>query len=374
MGARRRIGSAAALAAVLLAGSRAEASVVTEPIARLALEGGYDSNVLYDGSGGDRIARVSPELGLRARDHLWDLRASYGGDWLYYEQLASRGIWNHRAALSLEARPGRRTQLTAALRGAWAFDPVGLAQAGVFRAGRESALLVAGRARAEHRATRRLDLAGTFAERTVRFEDATGGAMHAPGVEALWRVDPRLSAGVAYGAGIFQGFDADGSDLAWSHGLRARARWRGTRHVTVDAGVGPALWLGPDGTALVPEAWVEAVAAVRDSALRVTAFHGLGIGTTARPGLVNSLELGAERRFGRRGWLHADGGLWHSGAAPDGAHAVLGLLAAGEAGLFLTERLRVSVAASQFARVDDPSPAMRRTIVGLRLGWELPLR
>ena len=67
-----------------------------EPIARLTLEGGYDSNALYVGQGGDRTGRISPEVGLRLRDHLFDLRTAYGGDYIVYERLAPDGIWNHR--------------------------------------------------------------------------------------------------------------------------------------------------------------------------------------------------------------------------------------------------------------------------------------
>src|SRR5690242_21888902 len=108
MGTSRRLGKAALCAAILFAATRSGASTVVEPIARLTLEGGYDSNALYDGSGSDRLGRISPDVGLRLRDHTWDLRLVYGGDWVYYERLAPRGFWNHRGLLQLDARPTPR--------------------------------------------------------------------------------------------------------------------------------------------------------------------------------------------------------------------------------------------------------------------------
>jgi hypothetical protein len=375
MGARRRLGKAAACAVLLLSAARSGASTVVEPIARLSLEGGYDTNVLYDGESEDRMARISPEAGLRLRDHLWDASAVYRGDWITYERLEPGGIWNHRGALTLEARPTRRLGLRGALRGSWAFDPVGLAQAGVFRSGRESAFLLTGNARAEYRWSRRIDVGATFRERTVLFEDRTGGAMHAPTVEALWRFTRRLSVGAAYGLGVFQGFEVDGDEVAFSHALKARARWRASRRFAIEAAAGPAVWISPPEpereTAVVPEASVEALGVSRGWALRAEVAHGLGIGSTARPGLVDSFEIGAERRFGRRYLLRGDGGIWHSGLAPSGRDAVTGYAVAGEAGVLVGMNVRVALGLTHFARLDEARPDLRRTTMGLRLAWEL---
>ena len=132
MGACRRLGVAAACAAVLAFGTRAAAETVLDPIARLTLEGGYDSNALYDGSGSDQMQRISPELGLRVHDELWDWKGSYRGDWLRYDRFAPGGLWNHAAALSLDATPTRRLFLKGEVKGSYAFDPIGLAMVGVF--------------------------------------------------------------------------------------------------------------------------------------------------------------------------------------------------------------------------------------------------
>lgn len=374
MGVRRRFGKAALCAVLLLAGARSGASTVWEPIARLSLEGGYDSNVRYDGESSDRMTRVSPDAGVRLRDHLWDARLVYGADWITYERLAPDGIWNHRGRFELEATPTRRLELQASLRGAWAFDPIGLAQVGVFRAGRDSALLINGRARAEYRASRRVDVAATFRERTVLFEDETGGAMHAPGAEALWRASRRLSVGAAYGLGLFQDFAPDGNELAFSHAARARARWRASRRLAVEAYAGPALWIATDGDmAIVPEVAVEVLGSSRAWDLRTELSHGLGIGATAQPGLVDSVELGVVRRIGHRFVLRGDGGLWRSGTIPSGGGAVTGYAVGGEAGVLVGMNLRLAAGARHLARLDD-DPELRRTTMGLTLAWELSAR
>ncbi len=374
MGARRWLGTAAACAAALGVAAQAAAETVMDPIARLTLEGGYDSNALYDGSGSDQLQRIAPELGLRVHDELWDWKASYRGDWIRYDRFAPNGIWNHAAALSLDAEPTRRLTLKGALKSSYAFDPIGLAQVGVFRTGRQSALLVGGFGRAEYRLTPRVDAAGTFNERTVRFDDRTGGAMHQPGAEVLYRTTERLSLGGAYVFGVYQSFDPGRDEIASSNALRARARYRATRRITLEAAAGPATWQGQGGVAVIPEGSLQLLAASRDWGLRLEAAHGLGIGSTARPALVDSLEFGVERHVRRTWILHADGGVWRSGIAPSGGDWVTGWGVNAEAGRLLTRSVRLSLAASHFGRLDNPAPELRRTTVGLRLAWELPGR
>jgi len=375
MGAWRGIGMAVVWAALLRA-TPAAAGTRVEPIARLSLEGGWDSNAMYDGRSADTTGRISPEAGLRLHAPLWDLKATYGGELVYFERLAPGGIWNHRGGLSLDAHPTRLTLFTGNLRLSQAFDPAGLAQAGVFRTGRQRALVVSGRARLDFLADRLVDTAATMTERSVLFQDGTGGAMHAPGVEALWRFGRRLSLGGAYAFGLFQSFErAPAPDaVATSHGIRMRARWRAERHVTVDASAGPALWL-PDGSrSIVPEALVEVLIATRGLDVRFDAGHGLGIGATARPGLVDYAEIGGERRWARRWFARGDSGLWRSGTVPSGRDAVTGYMLAGEAGAILGGNLRLSITGAHYGRTDLAAPEFRRTTVGLRLGWELPGR
>jgi hypothetical protein len=377
MGAWRIVGKAAAAAALLCA-ARASGGVVVEPIARLSLEGGYDSNPLFDGrTAAAQSARVMPDVGLRLRSPLWDVRGTYGGELVYFTGGLSDQLWNHRASFAVDARPTRRTTLAGTLHVIQAIDPAGLARVGVFRAGGDRAFVIGGRARLEWRAGRRLDAAATFFEQTVLFEDGTGGSLHAPGAELLWRYDRRLALGAAYAAGVFRSFAPSprADDTALSYGLRARARWQATRHLWVNGWAGPALWdPGRGGSSVVPEALVELLVATRGLDLRVTASHALGIGATAFPGLVDAFELGGERRFGRRWFARGDAGMWRSGAVPDQEGAVTGYAIGGEAGVRFENDLRLSVTAARYGRVDEPAAAFDRTTAGVRLGWELPYR
>jgi hypothetical protein len=375
MGAWRMVGAAAALAALLCA-TRASGGTVAEPIARLYLEGGYDSNPLHDGTASARSARLSPDVGLRLRAPRWDLRGTYGGELVYLDWASSDRMWNHRGGLALDARPTRRTALAGGVHVSQAVDPSGLARVGVFRGGRHRALVVNGRGRLEWRAERDLALAATFHEQTVLFDDGTGGAMHGPGVEALWRRARRVWLGAAYGLGVFQSFErAPAADLtAYAHALRARARWQATRHVSLNAWAGAALWVPGGGSSVVPEAFAELLFATRGADLRVNVGHGLGIGATARPGVVDAVELGAERRFGRTWFARGSGGMWRSGTAPRGRDGVTGYAIGGEAGVRLENDLRLSVTAARYGRVEESSGDLGRTTVGVRLGWELPAR
>jgi hypothetical protein len=343
-------------------------------VLRLSLEGAYDSNPLFDGRS-DARTRVSPEAGLKLADHLWSASAVYGADYLTYRRLDPSGVWNHRGAFDLSARPTERSAVTATARGTYAVDPIGLAQAGIFRVGQQRATLLNGAGRGELGLSRHLVGAVALSERLVRFSDGTGGAMHAPSGEVLWRFDERLLVGGAYAFTVFQDYRAAGNDrLATAQGLRGRLRYMIDRFLEADAYAGPALWSGPDGRAVVPEGGLELRLARRDWDLRVTATHGLGLGSTAAPGLGNTLELGTVRRFGRTFDLRVDGGVWQSGTVPSGRNATVGVALAGEAGWRATREVRLALAASWLGRLDDRSANLRRTTVGLRMSWELPVR
>jgi hypothetical protein len=284
------------------------------------------------------------------------------------------GIWNHRGTLSLDATPNRRLELTGRARFDYAQDVLGLAAVGIFRTERDSAFFTHARARGEYRLTRRVDLAGTLAEQLVIFDDGTGGAMHAPAVELLTRAKRPIRVGVAAGVTVFQRFEEDFREISWAHSLRGRAEVRASRIMTFSLLAGPAVWLGPGGDAVVPEASMELLRSTRTSDLRVKLGHGLGIGSTARPALVDSAEVGAAWRIGRRVVLRGDGGLWHSGRAPSGDDATLGYATGGEAGLLFGRGLLLSMRMTRYGRLDEQIPELDRTVIALRLGWELVTR
>lgn len=360
--------------ALLLSGARAAASTVVEPIARLFLEGGYDSNPFYDGTGSDTVGRIAPEVGILARDHLWNLRLTYGGDYVVHEQTGGEGGWNQHAGLALDMRPTRRLMLRASARFDYAFDPLGLAAMGIFREAHAAAIFANGRGRGEYRLTHLFDATAEVNERVVRFDDTTGGAMHAGSLGLLARLGHAVRAGASYGLSVFQSFETDRNEIAFAHALKARAELRASRTLQVNVSAGPALWLGPDGSTIVPEASVELLHTTRDNDVRIGVQHGLGIGSTARPSLVDSAEMGAAWRIGHRVVLRGDAGLWRSGIAPSGDGSTLGYAAGGEAALVFRSGTRLGLYVNRYARIENPDPALERTIIGLRFGWALETR
>ncbi len=364
-----------ACAACLCAGAApAAASVIVEPIARLSLEGGYDSNAFYDGHSGYPMGMVSPDLGLRLSDHTWNARASYGGDFLNYGMVSPLRAWNQRGDLRLELHPDRRTAFVADGSGQYAIDPVGLARLGIFGRAIGPALLVSGGARASWMASPRLQLAATYQDREARFNDGGGGAMHAPGAEVAWHLDARTQIGGAYRFDVFQDFRATATGLAFAHELKALARHHLARDLELDAEAGPAWWMHGADRYLVPEASVTLIGTYRYTDVRASLRHGVGLGGIANPVLSDGLEVGVSHHLSRWWRVHADGGLWRSGAVSGGGASIVAYSAGGEIAWRMVSDAEIGLAASQFARLDDPSPSLRRTIFGLRISWLLESR
>ncbi|BDG08197.1 hypothetical protein [Anaeromyxobacter paludicola] len=369
-----RAGAAMVLAAWLgVPAGPARAATVVEPAARLVLEGGYDSNVYLDGRGGDRMGRVSPDVGVLVKDHLYRLGLGYGADLLLYPTLVSHAVTNHRGELRLDWRPARRWTAELDAKGTYTLDPVGLAQVGVLAKGGQ-ALLLRGGARVAWRAEKPLRLALTFQERAVRFDDGTGAAAHVPGVEAAWILSERDELAAAYRLDLFRPIGATAFQGAEAHEAKAIYRRKLDRRYALELEGGPALWTRGGQVSVVPEGAATLLYNHRWVDLRFTAQHGLALGALAHPGLYDAVEAGVAWRAGRTWRLAADSGVWRGGDVPTGDNAVTGYLLGGELTYLFGNGLSMGVAASRFARFDDPSPAHARNLVGLRVGWELKPR
>lgn len=370
----RRLGQAVVLAAVLCSGARAAASVQVDPLARLSLEGGYDSNVMYDGRGAG-VGILAPDLGLQLRDHTWSFGALAGGDLLAYPSAAAarsaQTVWNQRGKLVLHLTPSARFKFDGDASATYASDPVGLARLGIFGAGATTGLV----ARAGLRGAWRLDhdwtVAGTFAEYVVRFGDGTGSASHTPGVELARRIGHRLDMGAIYRFDYFQSLTA-GTGHATAHEAQWLLRYRWTRHLTLEVQAGPAFWNPAAGsTQVLPQAMAQLLGASRAGDLRLTLRHGVGLGIFGTPGLFDSAEGAFTWKITRKVQLHADGGLWRSGDIPWGANGATGYGLEGELAYFVLRNVKVALAGSRFARLDAGTSLYDRNIVGLRVGWEL---
>jgi hypothetical protein len=365
----RRCARWAACAAGLLLAARAAPATVVEPLARLAVEGGYDSNVRYEGLGGDVGGAVSPDVGVRLRDHLWTANAGYGADLISYREEDAGPSVNHRGHLDVDARLTRRTTLGLDLRATYAPDPTGLARLGIFGPS-GAALILRGDGRLAWRYSPRLTLAATLRERGADVEGEDGTLMHAPGVEAAWRLDRRTEVGVAYRLDWFQSLSSTRDDATAHEGL-AIGRWRWSRRLTLEGEAGAALWSDQAGSTVIPVAAANLLASGRRGDLRVSLAHGLGLSRLAAASLSDSFEVGAVARLGRSFRLRGDGGLWRSGELPWGSDAVLGYGFTAEVTWVTTRSIEMGIVASRFAHLDGPSDTGDRNVVGLRMAWQL---
>jgi hypothetical protein len=336
-----------------------------EPVARLALEGGYDSNVAFDGRGSE-MARVSPDLGLQFRDHTWTFRTVYGVDLFHYTGRTEQEVVNQRGGVELDMRLTERTELELDGLVSYAPDPIGIARLG-YVVSDGDALLWRGDAKLSWRMTPRLTLAATYRERAARL-DGRGVALHAPGAEAGWRLDERTEVGASYRFDAFQRL-GDAPEAGNAHEALAFGRWRWTRRLRLEAEAGPALWNGREGPAVVPVAAVSLHASGRPGDLRLSARHGVGINALARSSLTDSLEVGFAWRLARSFVLRGDGGFWHGGLLPDGDGATTGYGMSGELAWIARRGLEIGIGASRYARIDTTSTELQRNQVGLRVAW-----
>jgi hypothetical protein len=366
----RRGARAAFAAAALLAAGWAEASVVAEPVARLAVEGGYDSNVRYDGRGGDRVAGVSPDLGFLLKDHTWNALASYGVDLLTYPTMAPGPILNQRGRLDLGWRIDPRTRFKLDFVGTYAPDPVALARLGIIEPGKGSALVIRGDSRLAWLATPRWTIAGTYAERDVAYDPKSGTLLHVPGAEAAYQLDPRTEVGAAYRFDYFQSITT-GIPSSTAHEAKGIARWRWSRRISLEAEAGPAFWSGGDGSAVVPEAAGRFLASGREGELRLEVRHGLGISARSRPSLSDALEVGVVWRMSRSFRFRTENGIWRGATLPSGTNSNVGYGVAGELTWLATRDIEMGVGASRFAQLTEPSAATERNVVGVRIAWQL---
>lgn len=371
----RRLSKAVVLAAVLCAGARAAASVQVDPIARLSLEGGYDSNIMYDGRG-DGMGRISPDLGFQLRDHTWSFGLVAGGDLLAYPYRpqttgSSQTVWNQRGSLVLHMTPDPRLKIDANARGTYAYDPVGLARLGIFGGPTGSGLVAGGAFRAAYRLDPEWTAAGTFNEYVVRFSDGSGSASHTPGAELTRHFGPRLEAGGTYKFDYFQSLTPGAGD-ATAHEFVAIMRYRWSRHVTFEGWAGGAVWNPHQGsTQVIPEGLAQLLGANRSGDLRLSLRHGVGLGIFGTPGLFDSVEGAFTWKVTHSWQLHADGGVWRSGDIPWGANSATGYGVDTELAYLISRQVKVGVGASRFARVDAGTSLYDRNIIGLRFGWEL---
>lgn len=352
-------------------GSRcAVAAMQSDVDVGVSLAGGYDSNILFDGRGGDRIGRGALLLSARLYDRRWsavfDLQASALGFQLH-EEVAFLG----ESRVRLRNRLDRRNTAFLRSRVRAADDPLSLAQMGMIGAtGR--ALSYRNVAGLEHRLTPRWTLGGTLHFDGVEFLDQqvvsglAGGFAAGAGMQARWRWSRPLTLQSSLEGRVYS---SDGW-LAQSVALLPGVRWRLMRRTFVEANAGALAFFDEQGW--VPF-WVGRGTFTwegRRLGAEVVLANDLTV-PAGRGGLVaGQLAEGIVRRSTERVELRMRAGFYRSHPSPRDMRWVPGYGL--EAGAFLRVLpwTWLGLTAMRFERLaTDAEPAVARNAVHLRLDF-----
>ncbi|MCP3143330.1 hypothetical protein [Pyxidicoccus xibeiensis] len=233
------------LAGLMLAAPAAQGATVFEPRLRLTAEERYDDDLrLGDGAaGGQLMTKLTPRLGLEAKDARLTLDSFYAAD-LLMRHGSGKVTLDHRAGLEARHVLTRRLRVDSAVRVYRVTDPSSLPRDGLARS-TSPTFFTQARLGFTGRATDRLDVRVGYTFEAVRILEAgqSAGYAHTPLVEAWYRTTRRLSLGLEY---RYQGFLYQG-ELSQAHGAAAGLRYRLTRPMTFIARAGPVRYLAPDG-------------------------------------------------------------------------------------------------------------------------------
>jgi len=233
------------LAGLVFAAPATQAATVWEPNLRITAEGRYDDDLrLGDGeAGGQLMSKLSPRLGLVAKDSRLTVDSFYAAD-LMVRHGSGKVTLDHRAGVEARNLLTRRLRVDTAVRVFRVTDPSSLPRDGLARSTAPTFFTQA-RLGVTGRASERVDVGVRYTFEAVRIlEDGRQpGYAHVPSVEAWYRATRRLTLGLEY---RYQGLLYAG-EVGQSHGAAAALRYRVTRQMTFTARGGPVRYLAPDG-------------------------------------------------------------------------------------------------------------------------------
>lgn len=302
-------------ACALLAGQAALAGTVLDPSLKLTAEERYDDDFrLAEGTGGQLMTKLSPQLGLEVKDPRTKTEAFYAADLLVRHGSGNASL-DHRGGLTLGYELSRRLKLDFTGKLFRVTDPTSLPREGVARS-LSPTLYGQAKLSMTGRATERLDLKASYAfEGAKVYEQGFApGFVHTPSLEAWYRETRRLSLGLEY---RYQGFLFD-NQFSHAQGAFAGLRYRLSRPTTLTVRGGPVLYTSPEGqSGWLPRAVVDLE---RDGELLDL---GLAVGhdLVGASGFTNALwadyaSVMVSRRFDDRLSAHAAASYFRNGRAP----------------------------------------------------------
>ena len=232
--------------AAVLGAPVALASTVVEPRARLSFEERFDDDFRLnaDGrSGGQLMTKLSPRVGLDAKDPSLKLTSFYAADVLARHG-SGQVTLDHRGGFTVNKLLSRRLKVDVSGSVFRVSDPTSLPRESVARTN-QPVFYATSRVYATQRVSRLVDVGAGYGFEGVRVlaEGTQAGFVHTPYVEAWLRSTRRLSLGVEY---RYQAF-LYGDNLDQGHGVFGALRYRLTRHTTGTLRGGPVAFMGQDG-------------------------------------------------------------------------------------------------------------------------------
>ena len=274
-------------ACVVLAAPSALAGTVFTPSLRVTAEERYDTDfrLREGGTGGQLMTKLSPRIGLEAKDPTLTLGTFYAADAVLRHGSGSTSL-DHRVGLDLRKQLNRRLRLDSNVRVFRVTDPTSLPRQGL---GATFDPILYGKATVGlgGRVARRWNLRAGYTFEAARVYPASvdgGGAglpgrsargdfVHTPTLEAWYGVTPRLLLGAEY---RYQGFLLS-NGLDQSHTPSALVRYHLTRWVTFTARGGPVFYRPNDGVGqgTIPRVQLELTRDVEHASFGFVVGHDL---------------------------------------------------------------------------------------------------
>jgi hypothetical protein len=368
------------LAGLVLAAPAAQAATIWQPRLRVTAEERYDDDLrLGDGvAGGQLMTKLSPRLGLEAKDGRLTLDSFYATD-LLMRHGSGKVTLDHRAGVELRHVLTRRLRVDSSVRVFRVVDPASLPRDGLARSTSPTFFAQAGLG-FTGRATERLDVRAGYKFEAVRILEAgqAPGYAHTPSLEAWYRSTRRLSLGLEY---RYQAFLFRES-LGQSHGAAAGLRYRLTRPTTFMVRAGPVRYLAPDGQ---PGGWVPRVnLELQRDGERLDVGVAVGHDLVGASGFANAVwadyaSVVLARRFTQKLSAFGAASLFRNGRAPSQDWGVFsgsptvsqGYAVSGGVEYRIDRRLAAQGAVDRIAQVGVPEGSgvldMTRNIFAVRL-------
>ncbi|MGA9520702.1 MAG: hypothetical protein WBV82_04510, partial [Myxococcaceae bacterium] len=217
----------------------ASAGTEVQPRLQLTAEERYDDDALLreetGGTYGELMTKLSPRVGLDVRNPTLELEGWYAAD-LQLRHMSRTVRLDHRGGFELNQRLSRLTSIDAEI-GVWRVsDPTSLPRMGVARA-LAPVLYGRGEIGLDSQLSRRWLIRVAYAIEGTRIytPDTPVGMSHAPELDLLYRISPRVSAGVGY---RFQYF-MFGPETALAHTPEALVRYQFDKFTGLAVRAGP---------------------------------------------------------------------------------------------------------------------------------------